>query len=194
MSSYILLPSETEDHPPSISCQDSLHPVIEQTPDQSEDTMNSEPPCTPSELLADSTHHWFWQIILLLMSWLHLHYHLPHAACNLILHVLHIIFITLGALDIESRPPLTLNTTLKHLGLIDQFCILPTCTKCQHMYPSTSAPDLKCSVCQIPIFRPIHGLGDNAESSVIDSHPLKVKPILVTPTQPISEQLKSLIN
>lgn len=130
MSSYILLPSETEDHPPSISHQDSLHPVIEQTLDQSEDTMNSEPPCTPSELLADSTYHWFWQIILLLMSWLHLHYHLPHAARNLILCVLRIIFITLGALNIESRPPLTLNTTLKHLGLIDQFCILPTCTKC----------------------------------------------------------------
>ena len=44
VSSYIPQPSEAEDHLPSISCQDCLHPVIKQTPDQSEGTMNSEPP------------------------------------------------------------------------------------------------------------------------------------------------------
>ena len=128
----------------------------------------------PSELLADSTPHWFWQIILLLTSWLHLHYHLPHAACNLILRVLRVIFVTLGALDIESRPPLTLNTTLKRLGLIDEFRVLPTCMKCRRMYPSTSAPDLKCSVCQIAIFRSIYGSGDDVEFPILESRPLKV--------------------
>jgi hypothetical protein len=136
----------------------------------------------PSELLADSTPHWFWQIIILLTSWLHLHYHLPHTACNLILRVLRVIFVTLGALDIESRPPLTLNTTLKRLGLIDEPRVLPTCTKCWCMYPSTSAPDLKCSVCQIAIFQSIHGSGDDVESPILEPRPLKVKPTLVTPT------------
>ena len=171
-----------------------MHPVVERPPVRSEDAINSEPPCMPSELLADSTPHWFWQIILLLTSWLHLHYHLPHAACNLILRVLRVIFVTLGALDIESRPPLTLNTTLKRLGLIDEFRVLPTCMKCRRMYPSTSAPDLKCSVCQIAIFQSIHGSGDDVESPILESRPLKVKPTLVTPTRPISEQLESFIN
>jgi hypothetical protein len=109
-------------------------------------------------------------------------------------YVFFVSFLSLSALSAHSRPPLTLNTTLKHLGLIDQFRVLPTCTKCWHMYPSTSAPDLKCSVCQIPIFWPIHGSGDNVESPILESRPLKVKPILVTPTWPISEQLKSFIN
>ena|SRR5882762_5257451 len=50
------------------------------------------------------------------------------------------------------------------------------------------------SICQIPIFQPIHGSGDDVESPILESRPLKVKPILVTPTRPISEQLESFIN
>ena len=98
-----------------------LYPPVVRVPIQPEDVINSEPPLLPSEVLADSTLHWFFQIVLLLTTWLHLHYHLPHAACNLILRILRFVFITLGALGVDQKVPLTLNTTLKHLGLADEF-------------------------------------------------------------------------
>ncbi|KAG1878230.1 hypothetical protein F4604DRAFT_2001536 [Suillus subluteus] len=44
-------------------------------------------PRSPSVVLAAASPHWFWKIILLLIVWLNLHYHLPHLACTLILKI-----------------------------------------------------------------------------------------------------------
>ena len=142
----------------------------------------------PSVVLTESDSHWFWRILLLLTSWLHLHYHLPHAACNLMLRVMRIIFVSLGALTLEDRPPLTLNTTLKRLGLVDNFRILPTCPNltCWIMYPADSPWSLKCGVCDTNIFLPVGS--DNTNGSIA------YRPALVTPTRLISEQLEGLIN
>lgn len=146
-----------------------------------DDLVPLEPSALPFNILSESDSHWFWQILLLLASWLHLHYHISHAACNLLLWVAHIIFITLGALSLHDRPPLTLNTTLKQLGLVDKFRILPRTT-----YPVDSIWPLKCRVCSTDIFRPI-GF-DNP------GNPTAYKPVLLTPTMLISEQLQGLFN
>lgn len=52
-----------------------------------------EPLESPADVLADASPYWFWQIILIVTTYLHLHYHLPHRACTLLLKVLSAIFI-----------------------------------------------------------------------------------------------------
>jgi len=44
-------------------------------------------PPPPAVILAAASPHWFWKIILLLIAWLNLHYHLLHLACTLVLKI-----------------------------------------------------------------------------------------------------------
>jgi len=60
-------------------------------------------PSPPVETIINSADsHWFWCIIMILITWLHLYYHLPHCGCNLILGVLRRIFVQAGMLTDES--------------------------------------------------------------------------------------------
>ena len=52
-----------------------------------------EPLESPADVLADASPYWFWWIILIVTTYLHLHYHLPHQACTLLLKVLSTIFV-----------------------------------------------------------------------------------------------------
>jgi hypothetical protein len=143
-------------------------------------------PPSPREVLRDSATHWFWRIIIVLTAWLNLHYHLPHRACILLLKVLHLIFIALGNLKVDDKVPVTLTTTFKTLQLNELFQIWPTCPQCHQLYATDSPHTLRCSTCDIPLFKFIDGTAKR--------HKKKAIPVAQCPRLPISSQLPRILN
>jgi hypothetical protein len=144
-------------------------------------------PQQPSEVLNEATTHWFWRIILILTAWLNLHYHVPHRACVLLLKVLRVIFIGLGQLNRNDHVPVTLTTTFRRLNLSDEFYIHPTCPTCHSLYPADSPISLKCSKCDIPLFKFWNAIPGSEKTP-------RTSPLLQCPRRPISEQLSQLLN
>lgn len=106
------------------------------------------------------------------------------------LRVLRMIFVATGILKRDNTVPVTLKTTLKRLGLVDQFRVLPTCPKCRRMYPPDCDVNTICS-CGTPLFGSTSDDFDLPGQS--SSRSSKRKPVLVTPTRLISEQLAALL-
>ena len=144
-------------------------------------------PPLPAEILQESAMHWFWRIIPLLTAWLHLHYHLLHRTCILLLKVLQVLFLGLGHLKPDDEAPVTLTTTFRRLNLNDEFEICPTCPTCHRIYPSDSPSSLKCSDCDIPLFKSWAGSTDSSSQKT-------AAPILQCPRRLISEQLAWVLN
>ncbi|KAH9927067.1 hypothetical protein B0H21DRAFT_826494 [Amylocystis lapponica] len=111
-----------------------------------------EMPPTALEILTNSSEVWFWRVLMLLCSWLHLQYHVPYRACALVLQVMQFIFITLGLLTGDSDAPITLLTTLHRLHLRDNFEIKAMCVSCHRVYNGDSDME-ECSECQTPLFK-----------------------------------------
>ena len=116
----------------------------------------------------------FWRSILALVAWLHLVYHLPHKACNLVLRVLKSIFILLDVVPPGWTPIISLQTVFRRLDLKDKFSIMAMCKACRRLYSQDSPATLKCSGCENFIFEGLN-------------------PKLKYPFCPISQQLAELI-
>ncbi|KAJ7243351.1 hypothetical protein C8J57DRAFT_1556948 [Mycena rebaudengoi] len=106
----------------SASCRLFIAVLIRSTPSPPESQ-----PLTPHNSLAKESIYWFWQLILITTAWLHLHFHTPHRACDLLLNVLRSIFICLKLVQREDKVPVTLTTTFKKLGLNEEFQIRAIC-------------------------------------------------------------------
>ncbi|KAG1728034.1 uncharacterized protein EDB91DRAFT_1086205 [Suillus paluster] len=89
-----------------------------------------EPPPKPKDVFDAISSHWFWRVIILLVAHLHLHYHVPYQACNLVLKLLYTIFIAVGLLTVKDNTAQTLTTAFGHTGLTDTFRIDAMCIKC----------------------------------------------------------------
>ncbi|KAJ7753057.1 hypothetical protein DFH07DRAFT_774194 [Mycena maculata] len=156
-----------------------------------------EEPLTPRDSLAQESPFWFWQLILITVAWLHLHFHAPHRACTLLLKVLRHIFICLAHIRADDNVPVTLTTTFKRLGLNEDFEIRVICPQCRRVYPESSAADLMCSHCSIPLFnippaptsQAIPLLGSNRPKSKP-----KPRPILQAPYLSLSSQIVEFLN
>ncbi|TDL16353.1 hypothetical protein BD410DRAFT_640761 [Rickenella mellea] len=135
-----------------------------------------EPPPNPRDVLRQAETHWFSQILLCLVAWLHLHYHLPHRGAILILKVFKLIFTQAGLISADEKPVLSLNTTFRRLGLTDEFLVMP----------------VSCNVCNEPLFKrsriqlaPSDGIPGNDRTDV---------PQLRSPFRPLSSQLPEFVN
>ncbi|KAK6984603.1 hypothetical protein R3P38DRAFT_2575750 [Favolaschia claudopus] len=151
----------------------------------------------PRDSQAEESPYWFWQIILVLTAWLHLHFHLPHRGCALLLKVLRSIFVTLRHVPSDNNIPITLTTTFKKLGLNEEFEIRAICNKCRRAYPENSPADLVCSHCNIPLFK-APSPPTNAGASLLDSTrprpESKPRPALQGPYLPLSTQLVEFLS
>ncbi|KAJ7714113.1 hypothetical protein DFH07DRAFT_763144, partial [Mycena maculata] len=118
-------------------------------------------------------------------------------ACTLLLKVLRHIFICLAHIRADDNVPVTLTTTFKRLGLNEDFEIRVICPQCRRVYPESSAADLMCSHCSIPLFniplaptsQAIPLLGSNR----LKSKP-KPRPILQAPYLSLSSQIVEFLN
>ncbi|KAI0071007.1 hypothetical protein K474DRAFT_1701852 [Panus rudis PR-1116 ss-1] len=175
------------------NCSSSLQPA------HPGDEHSVHTPQTPFTAFCDSSIVWYWRLILLTVSWLHLHFHLSHAGCNLILKIIRLIFVTLGILRSDNPVPITLKSALKILKLEDDFNIHPVCPNpnCRHVFPWDTSLT-QCHRCNSNLFSdntsnstPSSTSEPNRESacpsSTASSKPRK--PILQCPQRPISDSI-----
>ncbi|KAJ7747444.1 hypothetical protein DFH07DRAFT_747766 [Mycena maculata] len=160
-------------------------------------TSEERPPLAPRNSFAQDSPYWFWQIILFMTAWLHLHFHSSHRACDLILKVLSKIFITLGLIKVEDKVPVTLKTTFKRLGLNEDFEIRAVCPQCRRTFPEDSPGDLMCPQCQIPLFNTPPPPSSTVLSLLASSRPKaapKPVPVLQSPHLLLSMQIIEFLN
>ncbi|KAJ7470860.1 hypothetical protein FB451DRAFT_1472522 [Mycena latifolia] len=208
------MPLEPAQHPPlsfsDVEMTDTSIPIVTQAIEQPSSLLPNDPltspsashesstqPLEPRDSLAQESPFWFWQLILITVSWLHLHFHTPHRACTLLLKVLRNIFLCLALVRTEDHVPVTLTTTFKRLGLNEHFEIRAICPQCRRAYPESSPTDLMCSYCSIPLFNTppsptseaVPLLGSNRSKSVP-----KQRPILQAPYLSLSTQIVEFLN
>ncbi|KAG1796123.1 hypothetical protein EV424DRAFT_1353275 [Suillus variegatus] len=123
--------------------------------------------------------------IYALVSWLHLQFHLPRAACNALLAILGCIIVALSpAID---TPFITLQSSHRVLGVDKNIFVLPVCPTCRDVFPpagSTKSHDT-CTLCGVDLFLPDMTKRGNQRATKT--------PIVKYPYLPISEQIKSLL-
>jgi hypothetical protein len=85
-------------------------------------------------------------MIYMLVSWLHLQFHLPFRACNAILGIFGLI---MHAFGVVLNPPAlsTLLSVMAKMELEPDFCILPVCPACLEVYPEGKQTPNICSRC-----------------------------------------------
>lgn len=125
------------------------------------------------------------QILLLLVCWMHLFYHLSHRGAHLILQVTCLLFKEQKLIG-EDDELVSLTTAISTLGLDDNFFVLPMCTECGQIVPQDASTDSKCPVCSSPMFARKHTLWRRNVNE-------DFKPIRKFPFNPISNQLASLL-
>ncbi|EIW75569.1 hypothetical protein CONPUDRAFT_159022 [Coniophora puteana RWD-64-598 SS2] len=103
---------------------------------------------------------WLVRLVILLVAFLHAAHHVSFRACRIILQCSRAILLAMDAYDPTPRPgrptfPVTLGTVIVRLDLEDHFKILPTCSNCQRLFPSSAPISTKCPDCQEPIYKPV---------------------------------------
>lgn len=154
-------------------------------------------PLEPRNTFAEESPYWFWQRILMTTAWLHLHFHTPHRACDLLLKILRSIFICLALVKAEDKVPVTIKTTVKRLGLNEDFEIRAICPQCRRAYPEASPADLMCTHCHIPLFNTPPAPTSTVISLLSSSRPKpppKPRPVLQSPYLSLSTQIIEFLN
>lgn len=182
-------------------------PVVNQpsTPDSSGTGEPSPPiqaPLPPSlppsafDVVESASVNRYWRVVLLLVVWLNLRFHLTVRACLLILKVLRVVFITSGVMTAVDKAPITLTTAYSRLGLSDPFTIVPVCPACKYTNPDASRPDARCTNCDTALFqaetRPIPPPTPSPTCDLPDEEN-KGKPLLQCPGQVLSELLPQFV-
>ncbi|KIM51792.1 hypothetical protein SCLCIDRAFT_18301 [Scleroderma citrinum Foug A] len=100
-----------------------------------------------------STQPTYLLVIYMMTSWLHLQWHLPHAACNAVLGILACLLFALSPTLVS--PFVTLPSVMKVLGL-DNLPIyeLACCPSCHEVYPPAGSLHTvdECVACKVPLF------------------------------------------
>src|SRR6266849_392005 len=89
-----------------------------------------------------------------LVTWLHLQFHLPHVACNVVLAFLAFFF---TFFKLALMPPFTtIQSATRALGINPNTQLLAVCKKCRRVYPSSDSIHMQdnCTTCDIPLFSP----------------------------------------
>lgn len=110
----------------------------------------------PSHIYVQSHSLWFVRIILVVTVYLHFSFHLPFAACNVLLFTISYVLRQLKKTRDSDRMPITLITAIKSLGLGDQFTVYPACPVCHRIERATiPAPEkagYTCPGCDTELF------------------------------------------
>lgn len=113
----------------------------------------------PAEVYARSSSSATVRIFGLLVVYLFLTMHIGVRACNVILRIAKLVLSELGQLPRETDRsvvmfPITLQTSMKRLGLEDTFSVYPLCPTCLRLYPFPSRPDgePECEFCNEPLY------------------------------------------
>ena len=120
-----------------------------------------------------------------LVSWLHLQFHLPRAACNVLLGVFALILAVFA--PSMATPFVTLQSSNRVLGVDKPIHTLAVCPSCQEVYPPSGSPFAQelCTNCKVDLF-----LEDKTQCGNIRTNKT---PVVKYPYLPLSEQIKSML-
>jgi hypothetical protein len=159
------------------------HKLAENTPDPflGEETMPLRPP-----VRIDRVHPMpgvF--LIYMLVSWLHLQFHLPFRACNAVLGFFGLLMHSFG---VVINPPAlsTLASVLAKMELEPEFRVLPVCPTCLEVYPGGKQSPTICSRCSTFIYK---ARPSNARTSA----DAPSTPVLQFPFKSLESQLVALL-
>ncbi|KAL4079714.1 hypothetical protein J3A83DRAFT_4368529 [Scleroderma citrinum] len=124
-------------------------------------------------------------VIYALVSWLHLQFHLPQVACNVLLGIFALILTAVS--PVITTPFLTLQSSNCVLGMDKPIHILTVCPSCQDVYPPAGLPYIqeKCTRCKVDLF-----LDDKTQHGNIWTNKT---PVVKYPYIPLSEQITSIL-
>jgi hypothetical protein len=115
------------------------------------DTSASERPTSTIIETSDDVEAKLWTVVRILMTHLHVQWHLPFQGANLMLQVLGKALTDIGQLSYDFEYDQTLRRALQYLDLEDGFCIFQMCNECRRIFTETpNAP--KCPSCKSDIF------------------------------------------
>ncbi len=129
----------------SIPTEDDVDPFVVE-PRYRPGTVNHQDSETPEHLL----------VVYAMVSWLHFQFHLPHAACNVVLAFLALLFRFFS--PAITLPFISLQSATHALGVDPLVKLLAVCPQCKGVYPSSGSRYMQdtCSACHIPLFLPDH--------------------------------------
>ncbi|TFK52675.1 hypothetical protein OE88DRAFT_1432562 [Heliocybe sulcata] len=136
----------------------------------------------------DSHTHWFVRMVLILVSFLHIKYHVTFRACSLILWTMRTIFVALGHLAQNDRMPTTLTTVIQTLDFGDRFEIYPSCPVCHELFSPTTVPGSVCPDCSVGLFKKKNMIASIYEKITGRSLPPPL-PEVAVPVSPLSNLL-----
>ncbi|KAH7918292.1 hypothetical protein BV22DRAFT_1134692 [Leucogyrophana mollusca] len=124
-------------------------------------------------------------VIYALVTWLHLQWHLPRAACNALLAIITCVLAFVA--PHVAAPFVTLQLATRVLSLDIPIHILPCCPSCCEVYPPAESlhSHEMCVGCEVPLFLP-------ATTKQGNQRKMRV-PRVKYPYLPLSQQLKSII-
>jgi hypothetical protein len=124
-------------------------------------------------------------VVYTMVSWLHLQFHLPRAACNAVLGFLALLF-TFFKLAVVP-PFITLQSSTRALGVDSRIELLAFCPECRGVYPSSGFRHMqeKCTLCHVPLFLSEHTRQGN--------HRAMKTPVIKYPYLPLSNQIASIL-
>ncbi len=128
-------------------------------------------------------------IIYVLVIWLHTQLHLAFRACNAILVVFALALQSIGA-AVDLPMYRTLPTLLDPLNIEVPFQILPVCSSCHEVHPSSVPGTQQCLVCQHALFNTMPTVGKERRGHTSHEKP---KPLLQFPTKSLAEQLATML-
>ena len=140
------------------------------------------PPPTPDEVHPQPGIY----LLYMLAFWLHLQYHLPFQACNVLVTVSLLIIKSFGVVVSEPTPLVTLPCIMARLDVEPAFNILSLCPKCLEVYPCSPETPSICRKCASPMFKP-------TKSRCVPSPNQPRTPLLQAPYMSIQVQLASIL-
>ncbi|KII90042.1 hypothetical protein PLICRDRAFT_29188 [Plicaturopsis crispa FD-325 SS-3] len=179
---------------------DAREPQSSLPEDQIAPAASPPPPSLPPSainIVGSSSVNRYWRVVLLLVVWLNLRFHLTVRACLLILKVLKVVLITAGVMNTEDKAPITLSTAYSRLGLSDPFTIVPVCPACKYTHHDTLPTNAKCSNCGAALFKaeppPVRPTAPPTSTHDLPDEENRGKPLLQCPGQVLSELLPQFV-
>ncbi|KAF6741770.1 hypothetical protein DFP72DRAFT_861523 [Ephemerocybe angulata] len=165
-----------------------LHKALENNPDPFLTAKMTAPPAPPQSKEDIHPHRGIY-LLYMLVSWLHLQFHLPFRACDALVVVSLIIIKSFGVTFEGPKPITTFRHILARLDLEPEFDVLPICKNCWEVHPGSPEQRKEaCVKCQTPLFkaktRRWLGLKDGPPPS----------PLLQVPYMSLQSQLATIIS
>jgi hypothetical protein len=124
-------------------------------------------------------------MLYMLVTWLHLQFHVPFRACTAIIGVFSLIIQAFGR-TVHPPPITTLPRIMSKLEVEPDFDILPICPNCLEVFPNSMETPATCPCCNTFIYKPI-------PTNSKPRQPNDRIPLLRFPYKSIESQLTSLL-